>query len=1033
MVRKLIISFFVISLLLLNVAFGATFFDSFKVTFSDEKPDNMKITSHVCDNSECTDASNVNVEYYKGDAIDCWFDYGQNGQTNEFLSCMEGFKLSGNTLDLNDCDTISNSCSGDVYLFAKYDTSVPFGYINSFFSSEDNYVPYYARQSNFQCSYDYCVDIDAFPVEFGKISNAIAEVGQLNIKNVDNELLPIQIEVPVEIEETVCSAYRFASNYYRADAPVGYDDFSSLTNVALTITRVSDNAVLMSESVNVPIEADTCAGLTAFTWTPSADLQDEEIKFRVETDVIDQQVVSSTKDWAEVIETVYPENLDGSCWTRAYDFTLSNVPSTNMNTSVAQITVGEELYAVFDAGAWRDESMTPMSYSATLYFDGVEISNEVFTSDNDVQRQVIDLTNAITGLSAGQYEVKLVTEPVGTGCIISEDVEQTQNLELLEPEMFEVTFNVRDPELNNLYGADVDFMLIEADDYYVNDPEYNESQITNAQGMTVFNNVHRGDYTYVVSKEGYTTVTNDIYVGGDMNVYVTLPQGNTAPIIELPDNFTEYYENVIEIDLTEYSYDFNDQESDLSYSISIDEPTIAISQNGAMLNLSTNSVNEGVLTVTVFDPSGANMTDSTEIYFIDNQAPVVNEFIAQPDDGLAPFTTEFIINVSDNDIDSLMCTIDFDDGTNQTGLCENLNGLTHTFDTIGTYNVVLTVEDGFNMPVTATEQVFVYENNNPNPTEDDLISYFMIHSSNGNLLPTDLVLEWGLVSEADDLQCTITVNDVNYTTPCNPNEFNIDDYDVTGVGVFTLTVTDGETIDSRTIERLFGDFGIGVGDLSLDVGPIIVPGPFSFNIIVYNETLNRRTLFVTPIISCDNERNTLSGMETLSGLSRSENTPSRIRFNTNTNDFKLKIPTDETCTFRAEVRDLYGTEVVLTKDVVFSYPIEEEKETSITGSGIDIMNYMVSTIITGFDNGYNTVEFTIVNNENENKDLSLTLMSNTLGIDYSLSEDLGPDKSITVQIPIYIDEDVEPGMYPARIAVNDGEDRASKYTYIRVK
>jgi len=208
--------------------------------------------------------------------------------------------------------------------------------------------------------------------------------------------LPIQIDVPVSIEETVCSAYRMANpNFYKPVPPVGYSDFSANTEITLKITRESDGSELYSGLKSIPIEADTCAGLAPFSWTPDASLENESVKFRAETLVIDDQVANGGTDWAEVIETIYPTNLDGACWTRAYDFTLANEPTIDIDTSLAQISEGEYLYATFMAGAWRDDAMTPMDFEARLYIDGnTLVSTQTFsTVGDDLSQYSVNLSD----------------------------------------------------------------------------------------------------------------------------------------------------------------------------------------------------------------------------------------------------------------------------------------------------------------------------------------------------------------------------------------------------------------------------------------------------------------------------------------------------------------------------------------------------------------------------------------------------------------------------------------------------------------
>jgi len=339
---KKLIGLLVLFGLLLGNALAADFYEPYRVSFLTDKPASMAVIGVICDNTGCSSGTNnAPIELYKGDSIKCWTDFGQNGQTAQYLSCMQTYKITGNVVDLNDCSVLSNDCSGDPYVFVKYSTTNPFGYNTFFYTSGDTYIPYSVRDTSFSCNDDVCVNLNPTNVLFGRVGTAHAEIQQLNIVNVDNKLLPVQITVPVKIDETVCSAFKFADpTSFKPTPPTGFSDYSANTQVKLTITNANTNVQYLTETVTIPIEANTCAGLGAFSWTPSATLENEAIKFRVDTDVIDNQVITSIPDWAEVTETIYPLNLDGKCWSRAYDFTLSNKPTFALTTSIAQITVG---------------------------------------------------------------------------------------------------------------------------------------------------------------------------------------------------------------------------------------------------------------------------------------------------------------------------------------------------------------------------------------------------------------------------------------------------------------------------------------------------------------------------------------------------------------------------------------------------------------------------------------------------------------------------------------------------------------------
>ena len=126
-------------------------------------------------------------------------------------------------------------------------------------------------------------------------------------------------------------------------------------------------------------------------------------------------------------------------------------------------------------------------------------------------------------------------------------------------------------------------------------------------------------------------------------------------------------------------------------------------------------------------------------------------------------------------------------------------------------------------------------------------------------------------------------------------------------------------------------------------------------------------------------------------------------------------------------------DITLTKDITFSYEEAEEKLTSIRGKGTDIADFMSSSLTTPISTGYNALQFNLVNNEAEGKDIAITMISRDLNINHRIDVSLGPDQTRGVQIPLFISEDIKSGTYPVRIGVNDENDKQVRYTYIIVE
>jgi len=82
--------------------------------------------------------------------------------------------------------------------------------------------------------------------------------------------------------------------------------------------------------------------------------------------------------------------------------------------------------------------------------------------------------------------------------------------------------------------------------------------------------------------------------------------------------------------------------------------------------------------------------------------------------------------------------------------------------------------------------------------------------------------------------------------------------------------------------------------------------------------------------------------------------------------------------------------------------------------------------------GYNAIEFKVANNEFVDKDLTITLISQNLGISYTEELSLASGQERTVTIPLYIEKNTKKGSYPVRFSVYDESDKQVRYSYIIV-
>jgi hypothetical protein len=1017
----------VISIFSFGSVYAADFYTVYNPVFTtSDVPSSIYVAGAGCADASCTSINSNYIEVYNGDQfISCWNQYGQDHNVDNFLSCVNNAKIDGNIVDLSKTKTI----------VVKETTDNPFGSIKEFFTSGDMYLPKYNRITSYDCKYDVCVDTQMKDLVFEKKANAIAEIGQLNIKNLDNENYPVQIEVPVSLDETVCSAFRFTDpDIYRFYPPSGYSDYSANTLVELNITNNETGELLNHQAITIPIEADTCAGLAAFSWKPDSSLLNTKVKFNVETDVIDNEVSSSYKDYASDVETVYPQDLDNSAWVKLNDFTLSNVNDFTLNTSVAQITAGESLYALFKAGAWTGNDLDPIDFEVLVYFNDQVVSDKLeHTYGTDLSSYSIDLSSYIKDLAPGTYTVKIVAKPIGSYEGTAEPVEQEQKLQILAPDTYNANFHVKDNLNNNIDGASINLYLLKADDYYQDAQNYNLTQIT-SNGLAVFGNLIAGDYKYTVTKDNYTEVTNEIHIASNMDVYVTLFNNNSAPVIDLPENITKYYLDPIEINLKDYVYDYNDGFDNLKINYTVSSG-INVNYNNGEFTITTVQPGIYYLKVQVTDPSGAYAYDTVKIDFINNQAPVIDTFDMIPNQGDAPLNSTVDLKVSDKENDDLTCTIDFRDGTKLVGACDSLNGKSHVFENPGTYYVKLTVNDGYNDDVIKYIPVYVYERITPLPK----IDYFNL-ITDSYIVPTNITLNWKAESvDNNTISCSLYENGVESNVSCEGSkEIEINN---SGVYKYSLVVEDSDgNVVSQSIEKEFiaptQSLNSSKIVLGLDIPQTIVPGEdFNFGVIIGNDTTTDRIVKVKPIIECDGVENTLVNNDGYLDQYANSHTGAigEYYFKTNTNDFKLDVPTNETCTFKVYLTDNYGTDATLTRAVVFNYPVEPTKVQSIRGTSVDVMNYMADVVDETYNTGYNTISFVLNNNNDTGKEISVSLSIPDLGIYQKDDVKLAPYDEKQVSLSFFIDKDVRAGMYPVRIGVNDGSEKQVRYSFIKIE
>jgi len=276
-----------------------SFFATYRITFEAEWTDRIRIKTFECLDADCTEARPVEVRRYRGDGIACWYEHGQHGRANDFLECMAAYETDGGVIDTDDCYTISDGCSGDIYLFEQLDPDVPYGYRTDFFPSGDTHIPYEYRHRSFACEFDHCVNVNAHGVFFGRRPEVRARIEREEqpftlVQDAASGGLP-----QVLIHPSVCSPSTWTNpESFRPHSSRGYADCAADTRIGMTIVEPSTGEVLFHRQRILALPAEQCVQVSGVEWVPESDLGTETLLLEIRTEVVDAQASSTQRESA---------------------------------------------------------------------------------------------------------------------------------------------------------------------------------------------------------------------------------------------------------------------------------------------------------------------------------------------------------------------------------------------------------------------------------------------------------------------------------------------------------------------------------------------------------------------------------------------------------------------------------------------------------------------------------------------------------------------------------------------------------------
>lgn len=653
---------------MLFMAFGTSnypYFKGYKLGFENQVPEDVVIKVFEIKSNyqgKYLDNKINDVVFYKLNQIN------KDKILNGNIAVMDEI-FNSNQIDLSNLE--------DNQLLVKF-PNIPEGktieYIVYFYTKGDFYPVTYSRfivsrGEGYQYAYN---DIQTPKnINFKKLSKQdpndkyVAEIGQLNLINTDDPNYPIQVNVPLEVKNTICSAFRFTLDENLIPDPLftpGYSDFSSKVLLNFDVYEYENgqrqNKIYTNNGVELNIRADDCFKESFFSWRVPAKYLGKHLDFNLNTKVVDEQVIKEDRgeDFASEVSYIYPQDLTNQCWAKVYNFTLSNKPNKFASVSNFQIGQAESLYAVFDAGSFKDNSATPIDFKYKISFDDQEVyplTNVNFGQNQigaDFEEVIVDLTDHITNIPIGNYDVKLFVQTNGVGCQEQKSVIKTQNLQIHNLADSSVNFIIKDGgTLSFVQDANVELTLIKPDDNFANPIVYNQKKSTNLEGEVLFDNLFAGDYVVSVEKDGFNKIEKNVHISGEEEITYSLFKTNFKPQINFPSSgFKKYYKETLEFNLRNFVFDHDTLFENLDVKYNVIEGDANIDYVQGLFKINVNSPQIIKLEVLVNDSFSSNL-DVLTINFFNNAPPVINEFRAVKPSGPVIHETNFIVNVTDED------------------------------------------------------------------------------------------------------------------------------------------------------------------------------------------------------------------------------------------------------------------------------------------------------------------------------------------------------------------------------------------------
>ena len=766
-------------------------------------PQNLEVKVYKCQDSSCSEGKVSQIQtvlYSKDSKSACFKDLTEQQMNN----CMNNYKISGDKAP----------AQGAVVKLTGVTPNTNEYYLVVVSAKDDTYITEHIRHSLNTEFEDYDYYSDFFSRTLTKVFRPKANIQSFYVDNLENPQLPIQVNVEAGMSTTVCSAFNYATNYFKPQFSPGYSDYAAKTDITLEVIDVDTGNVLAQNTKRMNIEASTCSGFHTFEWTPPQQYEDKEIEFKVRTNVVDNQAYLPREDRDSKVVTIYPEDLTNACWVNGNNLVVANKDTRNPQVGDFEITIGEDGFLLFEAEALQSidkdgNNLRHINYRAQISIDGVEIINEVVTSNSGVYKK--NIKEELRQFSEGEYEVRAILTPIGVGCSQSETSTLTTLVDLVEQDISTPdtppvlnTPSVLNGGLNQQVSG-----IISASDLEDGDLTNQISCISSSSRITLTDNngVLRITRT---TDNSISSVVTCLVIDSDANTvskntqvsFGAIQQPDTPPVLNTPSILNGGLNQQVSGSISATDSEDGDLTNQISCSTNSNTITINSDDNGVLeiLRLTDNSISATV-SCSVTDSDGNSISENTIVKFTKiepNTPPVLN-------------TPNSLNGELNQQVQGLISAVDSEDGdlTNQISCNENSASISIT-DNNGVLQITRTTDNSIYATVTCSVQ----DSDGNSVSENTIVKFTKIEPNTPPVLNTPNSLNGGLNQQVQGLISASDSEDGDLTNQitCNENSASISISDNNGVlrvtrlndNTISATVTcsvqdsDGNSVNKNT-------------------------------------------------------------------------------------------------------------------------------------------------------------------------------------------------------------------------------------------